>query len=87
MNRNNELLCVIAPDGTVTAVYDDDLADLFTELGQVTITRASHVEPTPDGQWTADMSPSGGPILGPFKLRQTALDEEIAWLEKKLFNG
>jgi hypothetical protein len=71
-------------DGTLHCIYDDCLADLFKE-GQTTITRASHVEPTADGQWTADMSPSGGPVLGPFPLRQTALDAEVAWLEEKLF--
>jgi hypothetical protein len=82
----------VAPDGRITAIYDDALAELFAQ-GKVTINRASHVEPTPSGQWIADMSPAvkqfniecTNPILGPFDLRQQALDEEHAWLEEKLF--
>jgi len=77
------LQLVIEPDGTIKTIYDDDLADLFKE-GQVSITRASHVEPTDKGEWTADLSPVGGPILGPFPLRQSALDAERVWLEEKL---
>lgn len=80
----NECLLVIGTDGRVTSIYNDDLADLYA-VGKVTITRASHVEPTSDGEWQADMAPVGGPVLGPFKLRQDALDAEVAWLEKKLF--
>src|SRR4051794_33699093 len=33
-------------------------------LGAPSVTRASRVEPTPDGRWTADLSPVGGPTLG-----------------------
>lgn len=74
----------VAPDGSVKAIYDDALAELFAQ-GEATITRASHVEPHPNGGWIADMSPSGGGILGPFPLRQDALDAERVWLEEKLF--
>ena len=73
----------VKPDGTVEFIYDDGLRSLL-ELGLATITRASHVEPTSDGRWTADLAPRGGPILGPFALRQQALDAEREWLEADL---
>lgn len=73
----------VKPDGTISAIYDDALADLCQQ-GHAHITRASHVEPTPNGEWTADCSP-GGPVLGPYPLRQQALDAEIEYLESTLF--
>ncbi|EMB17938.1 hypothetical protein RE6C_01332 [Rhodopirellula europaea 6C] len=33
-----------------------------------------------NGQWTADLSPVGGPVLGPFALRSEAIEAEIEWL-------
>lgn len=68
----------ISPDGTCQSVYDETI-DLRL-LGPAEIRRASHVEPTPDGQWTADMRPLAGPILGPFSTRSQALAAEVAWL-------
>jgi hypothetical protein len=70
---------VILPSGTVLAVYSEEI-DLDS-LGHAVITRASRVEPTPDGRWTADLRPVGGPVLGPFLRRSEALDAERAWLE------
>lgn len=76
----------IRPDGTVQAIYDEAL-DLGV-LGAVSIRRASHVEPAANGPgWTADLSPVGGPVLGPFAKRSAALDAEIAWLSEHLANG
>jgi hypothetical protein len=72
----------IAPDGVITFIYADELAGLIAE-GKAETRRASHVEPAPGG-WTADLSPIGGPTLGPFGLRQAALDAEVLWLEGKL---
>ena len=66
------------PDGTAITVYTEAM-DL-PALGQVRCSRASHVEPTPDGRWTADMAPVGGPVLGSYKLRSEALAAEVAWL-------
>ena len=68
----------IAADGTCQLVYDDRV-DLRS-LGEVHIRRASHVEPVSVGQWTADMRPVHGPILGPFPTRSQALAAELAWL-------
>jgi hypothetical protein len=71
---------VVDPRGVVRAVYDE-VIDLAA-LGHPMIRRASHVEPTPDGRWTADLPPVGGPVLGPFARRSEALQAERAWLEQ-----
>lgn len=70
---------LIKPDGGVRCLYDEML-DL-QGLGQLQIERGSHVEPDADGQWTADLSPVAGPLLGPFPNRSAALDAERDWLE------
>lgn len=64
--------------GRVRCVYGEDV-DLRM-IGQLTIRRGSHVEPTADGLWTADLSPVSGPVLGPFGNRTEALDAERDWL-------
>lgn len=71
---------IFESDGSVRFIYDDATATLFSEIGKLTIKRASHVEPCDEGGWTADMSPVGGPVLGPFDTRETALFEERVWL-------
>lgn len=68
----------INTQGLIRAIYDESLA--FQCLGSVQIQRASHVEADNTGNWWADLAPSGGPILGPFPLRSTALDAEQQWL-------
>jgi hypothetical protein len=73
----------IASDGTITAIYSDDLVGLLT-AGESNIRRASSVEPYPGGGWTADLSPVSGPFLGPFPLRETALQAEVEWLTGRL---
>lgn len=70
---------VILPSGTARCLYDEAI-DLSV-LGQPAITRASHVEPDSRGGWLADLSPVGGPLLGPFPQRSAALAAEQAWLE------
>ena len=71
---------VVQSNGSIRCVYDEQL-DLQA-LGSVNIQRGSHVEPTADGQWTADLSPVAGPVLGPFVLRTAALAAERQWLEE-----
>ncbi len=71
---------VIDPAGEVYCVYDE--ARPLAELGRLTISRGSMVEPTEAGDWTADLSPVGGPLLGPFANRSAALDAEREWLER-----
>ena len=74
------MMITFSGDGTAKTIYTEDID--FTLLGKVHHTRASHVEPNEKGEWTADLSPVGGPKLGPFKLRSEALQSEIRWLEE-----
>jgi hypothetical protein len=75
----------VTPDGSVEFIYSDSLLPL-TNLGSCRITRASHVEPS-DGGWTADLSPVSGPVLGPYRTRQEALDAEVAWLQTNVLSA
>ena len=69
---------LIQTDGSVRCVYGEAI-DL-TAIGRLSISRASHVEPGPDGRWWTDLSPVNGPVLGPFVLRTAALQAEQDWL-------
>jgi hypothetical protein len=71
---------VVEPGGVVRCLYAEAL-DLAA-LGSLSIRRASHVEPDQEGAWWADLSPAGGPRLGPFPRRSLALAAERAWLEQ-----
>ena len=71
---------LITPEGTARCVYGEEI-DL-TQLGALTIQRGSHVEPNEHGEWMVDLSPVGGPKLGPFAVRSVALTEEVAWLSQ-----
>jgi hypothetical protein len=70
---------IIEKDGQVRGIYGEEIA--LDALGQARITRASHVEPNAEGRWLADLSPVGGPVLGPFEKRSEALESEETWLE------
>lgn len=72
---------IVSPLGQVRCVYDEaiDLA----QLGELSIRRASHVEPDDQGRWWADLAPVEGPTLGPFDRRTAALSAERRWLETK----
>jgi len=69
---------LIDSTGQIRCLYGEEV-DLH-QLGMLSISRGSHVEPTPDGRWTADLSPVNGPLLGPFTTRSEALAAEAAWL-------
>jgi hypothetical protein len=70
---------LIDEQGRVHCLYAETI-DLGC-LGELTIRRASHVEP--EGQnWFADLSPLEGPRLGPFARRSQALEAEEAWLQR-----
>jgi hypothetical protein len=70
---------IIAPGGAVRAIYSEAIN--LAALGSPAIFRASHVEPDQQGRWWADLSPVGGPTLGPFAVRSAALAAEHSWLE------
>lgn len=69
---------LIESGGIVRCLYGEAIN--LAVLGQLQIQRASHVEPTTDGQWLADLTPLSGPVLGPFLGRSDALAAEVAWI-------
>jgi hypothetical protein len=71
---------IIKPDGNAKCLYGEELN--LHALGQLIIQRGSHVEPTEDGLWTADLAIVKGPLLGPFENRSAALRAEREWLEQ-----
>ena len=77
-----EMELVVGVDGVARCIYDEAL-DL-RELGKLQITRASHVEPDPEGYWWAHMGPVDGPVLGPYGSRSEALEAERAWLARSM---
>jgi hypothetical protein len=72
----------INSQGDVRCLYAETIP--LGELGTLQITRASHVEPDALGRWWAELSPVGGPKLGPFVYRSEALEAERMWLEAHL---
>lgn len=77
---------VIDSAGNILTIYDDSLAELIDNGGEIVTRRASHVEPQMNtaGLWSADLSPVGGPMLAGFSTRASALDAELAWLNEHL---
>jgi hypothetical protein len=71
---------IVLTSGVIRCLHFEDV-DL-RRLGELTIQRASHVEPASDGQWLANLSPVHGPQLGPFDTRSQALAAELRWLEQ-----
>lgn len=74
---------IIQSGGAVRCVYGEAIN--LASLGQLHITRASHVEPDNAGQWHADLGPVQGPVLGPFSHRSDALHAEATWLREQYF--
>jgi hypothetical protein len=72
------------PDGTTQCLYGEKIP--LASLGHLDIKRASHVEPDQQnpGQWYADLSPVGGPLLTGFPSRADALAAEEEWLNNKM---
>jgi len=79
------MLLRINPSGQVFCLYGESI-DLAA-LGELSIQRASHVEPDDRGQWWADMAPVNGPKLGPHVWRSEALAAEQTWLEQYKLGG
>lgn len=78
------MLIEVRPDGSLKMLYDDSLKDLMAQ-GKTEVKRASDVEPDGKGGWTADLARVGGPVLGPFALREEALEAEKQWLWNNSF--
>lgn len=76
---------LIQPGGTIRCLYGETIE--LSRFGPLSISRASHVEPTSEGAWRADLSPVNGPVLGPFTTRSAALTAEVAWLEANWLGG
>lgn len=76
------MIIAFLPEGKAFALYTEAV-DL-SGLGSLSHRRASHVEPSEKGAWRADLSPVGGPILGPYPKRSEALTAEVIWLEAHL---
>ena len=70
---------LIQSNGKIRCIYDEAIP--LSSIGKLAIKRGSHVEPTQDGDWIADLSPVDGPLLGPFENRSDALKAERSWLE------
>lgn len=71
---------VVSTDGTTRSIYDERFD--MKLIGRLNIARASHVEPTPSGDWLVDLNPVNGPQIGPFDKRSEALAAEVAWLQQ-----
>jgi hypothetical protein len=78
------MLIEVRPDGSLKMLYDDSLKGLMAQ-GNTEVKRASDVEPDGKGGWTADLARVGGPVLGPFALREEALEAEKQWLWNNSF--
>lgn len=74
---------IINQAGEVSFIWDDSLVSLLS-LGTPSVRRASHVEPDASGRWTCDLGLSGGPVLGPFRLRSMALSFERDWIAARI---
>ena len=111
MDQRSRTRILVSKNGAVVkAIYSDATASLLSGLGQLKVTRASHVEPghilkpeavlkidstfLVDGKlkpelhnsWFADLSPVGGPTLGPFDTHAAAIAAEIEWLTKNYYH-
>lgn len=90
MNRNkpdsrNKAIKLVFRGGCMHSVYRDELQPLYKRLGETKLTRASMVEPTPEGKWVPDMTLSGGPAsLGEFDKRADAINAEVKFLEARM---
>jgi hypothetical protein len=76
----SEMESVVDAGGSVRCIYGE--APDPREIGKLQATRASHVEPDAQGYWWADLRPSGGPVLGPFRSRLEVLEKEREWLRR-----
>lgn len=72
---------IVFVTGDMRCLYGEEIP--LAALGKPSILRASYVEPDEDGKWFADLSPVGGPRVGPYDHRSLALEVEREWLQKE----
>jgi hypothetical protein len=84
MSKDRIEIVLDSATGSVRFIHSDEAMALVRNVGgRPSVRRASHVEPVGgSASWEADMSPVGGPKLGPFPTRREALDAEVAWLNE-----
>ena len=75
---------IVESNGAIRCLYDETIS--LGRLGRLTIRRGSHVEADECGCWHTDLSPLGGPMLGPFSLRSEALLAESTWIKRHWLN-
>ncbi len=75
----SEVTLVVDKSGNLKTLYTEAIN--LRAFGKLNIKRASHVEPDEHGDWWADLSPVGGPKLGPCGYRRRAVAAEIQWLQ------
>lgn len=78
--RAGEIEVTVLADGDLLFLWDDRLQPLL-DVGSAVIRRVGRVEPAKT-EWVADLSPVRGPVLGPFRLRDEALQAEREWLAR-----
>lgn len=71
-------------NGEAVFIYEDGHPCL--DLGRVQTKRASHVEPTENGLWCADMSPIDGPLLEETRSRKQSVSREHQWISENRLN-
>jgi hypothetical protein len=81
VSKTGSIHLVISTTGEIRCLYGEELP--LATLGTLSIARASYVEPDRSGKWFADLSPAGGPRLGPYEQRSLAIKKEIAWLQSE----
>ena len=78
---------LITADGSTQYIHSDEAAAFCEELPLRT-QRASTIEPDEQGQWWVDLSPVGGPRLGPYapSQRARAVKDEIEWVRQHVLH-
>lgn len=80
---------IVQPDGTVKALYKDELRPLFEQIGKLTIPRRASdvVFDETDGLWYVfelfDDKTKVKRLPQGFKNRKEAIDYEVKYLQKK----
>ena len=80
MREADSMQLIVSGSGEMRCLYGEEIP--LATLGNLSIVRASYVEPDPDGKWFADLSPVGGPRLGPYHRRSRAVAAERLWLSR-----